>query len=36
MAKSNMTDSAADGLAAVILLSVVLVWVYLWLGGMPS
>jgi len=36
MSKSNLNDGQADGLAAVLLLSVGLVWVVLWLNGMPS
>jgi len=36
MAKSNLSDSAADGLATVIILSVIVTWVVVWLGGMPA
>ena len=36
MAKSNMSDGAADGLAAVIVISVAVIWVYVYLSGMPA
>lgn len=36
MSKSNMEDGAADAFAAAALVAVVVVSLYLWLGGMPS
>ena len=36
MAKSNMSDGAADGLAAVVVISVVVIWAYVYLAGMPA
>jgi len=36
MAKSNMSDDAADGLAAVIVISVAVIWAYVYLSGMPA
>jgi hypothetical protein len=36
MAKSNMSDGAADGLAAVIVISVAVIWAYVYLAGMPA
>ncbi len=36
MSKSNMSDGQADAFAAVGLICVVLVWVTLWLNGMPA
>ena len=36
MAKSNMSDGSADGLAAVIVISVVVIWAYVYLAGMPA
>lgn len=36
MSKSNMEDGAADAFAAVVLISVVIVSLAFWLGGMPS
>ena len=36
MAKSNMSDDAADGLAAVIVISVAVIWAYVYLAGMPA
>lgn len=36
MAKSNMTDGAADTMAAAILLTVAVTWMYLWLSSLPA
>ena len=36
MAKSNLSDSAADGLATVVIVSVVVTWAVVWLAGMPA
>ena len=36
MSKSNMKDGQADALAAAALICVVLVWVSMWLNGMPA
>jgi hypothetical protein len=36
MAKSNLNDGAADAVAAVAIVSIVVFSVYLWLSGMPA
>lgn len=36
MSKSNMSDSQADGVAAIIIVVVVIATLYLWLGTMPA
>jgi hypothetical protein len=36
MSKSNMKDGHADAFAAAALICVALVWVSLWLNGMPA
>lgn len=36
MAKSNMTDGAADTLAAAILVTVAVTWMVLWLASLPA
>ena len=36
MSSSNMNDGTADALAAVTVVTVAIVWLYLWLSGMPA
>lgn len=36
MSKSNMTDGAADSVAVVVLVTVIVGGVMLWLNGMPA
>jgi hypothetical protein len=36
MAKSNLEDGAADGFAAVAIVSVVVITLAVWLAGMPA
>ena len=36
MSKSNLSDGAADAIAATAIISVVILTMYLWLSGMPS
>jgi hypothetical protein len=36
MSKSNMTDGAADTIAATVLVTIIIGGVILWLNGMPA
>ncbi len=36
MSSSNLSDGAADAIAATAIISVVILGLYLWLSGMPS
>ncbi len=36
MSKSNLSDGTADAIAAIAIISVVILTMYLWLSGMPS
>ena len=36
MANSNLNDGAADAIAAVAIVSIVVFSLYLWLSGMPA
>ncbi len=36
MSKSNMSDGQADGFVAVGVICVALVWVTMWLNGLPA
>jgi hypothetical protein len=36
MGKSNLNDGAADAIATVAIVSIVVFTVYLWLSGMPA
>jgi hypothetical protein len=36
MSRSNLSDGAADAIAATAIISVVILTMYIWLSGMPS
>ena len=36
MSKSDMTDGAADTLAAAVLVTIVVAGIMMWLNGMPA
>jgi len=36
MSKSNLSDGAADAIAATAIMSVVIIALYFWLSGMPG